>query len=81
MALAQITISLKSKISFCHFETVLLVEKFHLILNKISSIFKHIFYYIRYNYFHMLFGHCHFLFCFGGLSLHVLAKLKVNSIN
>ena len=42
MALAQITISFKSKISFCHFETVLLVEKFHLILNKISSIFRHI---------------------------------------
>ena len=42
MALVQMTISLKSEINFCHFETELLVEKFHLILNKISSVFRHI---------------------------------------
>ena len=41
MALVQMTISLKSEINFCHFETELLVEKFYLILNKIFSIFRH----------------------------------------
>lgn len=37
----QIATLLKSEIDFCHFKTVLLVDKFYPILNKISLIVRY----------------------------------------